>query len=389
MKVIHKILFVLLLVIFILPGIQMYTNFIDERPLNGVSITQEMPGFNKDHWFSFKYQQQMDRFVDQNFGFRPFFIRLFNQVDFSVFRRSHAAGVVIGKQNYLFEDWYITAYTGGQYTGREKIIEKVAKLSKIKDFLKNHNTQIFVTLAAGKGHYYPEYIPSHYPMYKHKTDYDHYHEIMRDMDIPYIDVNDWFLQMKDTISYPLFSQTGTHWSDYGATLVSDSMLNQIEGLLGKQMGHFKWQNIELSDKPRNADNDLEKLLNIFTKISEIQLAYPELERDTIHRSFKPSAIVIADSFFWQLFDGPFKWSFNEIKYWYYFNSIYPDSFEKGITTHEIDIMEHIKSTDLVILLVSTANLKEFGFGFVETVDSLIQVNNSINLPDSISTSNLD
>ncbi len=372
------------MVFFILPGLQMFTEISNEKPLNGVYVEQELPELNIEQWLGFSFQQKMDKYLDQNFGFRPFFIRLFNQVDYTVFNRIHGHGIVKGKQNYLYEAWYITAYCRASISGAEKIKQTINKLSGIRDYLKQFNTKISVVLAPGKGHYYPEFIPNRYKKSDGKTDYDLYRDMLGESDISFFDVNDWFLQMKDTVSYPLFSQTGTHWSEFGAILVNDSILYYIEDLMDISVAHFQWKDTEISNEPRKADNDLEKPLNLFAELSNMTLAYPVVDQDASPPDDpKPSAIVISDSFFWHLFDGPFAWSFNEIKYWYYFNSIFPDSYTEKTTTKDIDIMDQLKNADLVILLISPSNLPNFGFGFVEKVDSLIQVNETIDLPDSV------
>lgn len=379
MRHIQKILFALLMVFFILPGTQMVINYLPEKPLNGVYIEQKLPKWDQEQWFSFGYQQKLDKYLDQNFGFRPYFIRLFNQVEYTLFKRSHGEGIVIGEDNYLYESWYIIAYTG-RWVDKKNADSKIQKLSGIKDYLEQYDTRLLVVLAPGKGHYYPDFFPDRYKRTPALTYYDYYRDIISKTDIPCVDFNSLFMQLKDTISYPLFPQTGTHWSDYGATLASDSLLYFIEDLLHKEMTHFNYDSIEVTDDPRNTDDDLEKTLNLLCKTSEVTLAYPVLSADTTSNlPPKPSAVVIADSYFWQLFNGPFNWSFSNLKYWYYFSSIYPDSYRERITTSEIDILEQVKSTDLLMILVSPANLKRFDFGFINKVDSLIQEEKSINL----------
>lgn len=361
----------------------MFINFLPEKPLNGVYIEQKLPKCDKEQWFSFGYQQKLDKYLDQNFGFRPYFIRLFNQTEYTLFKRSHGEGIVIGENDYLYESWYIIAYTG-RWVDKKNADNNIHKLSGIKEYLEQYDTRLLVVLAPGKGHYYPDFFPGRYKRTPTLTYYDYYRDIISKTDIPCIDFNSLFLKLKDTVSYPLFPQTGTHWSNYGATIASDSMLYYVEDLLTKKMAHFISDSIELTDVPRNTDNDLEKTLNLWNEISEDTLAYPVLSRDTTSNlPSGPSAIVIADSFFWQIFNGPFNWSFSTLKFWYYFSSIYPDSYKEGITTSEIDVLEHVKSSDLVIILVSPANLKRFSFGFVDRVDSLIRVNEPFFLPDSL------
>ena len=123
----YKILFGILLILSVFPAIQMFYPVVKEKPLNGVYIEQELPGLSFESWLSSDLQQKLNTFIDQNYGFRPFFIRLFNQVDFSLFRKAHGSGVVIGTQNYLYESWYIDAYTGKQLADKDGIKERIDK----------------------------------------------------------------------------------------------------------------------------------------------------------------------------------------------------------------------------------------------------------------------
>ncbi|MEZ5195367.1 MAG: hypothetical protein R2764_02885 [Bacteroidales bacterium] len=87
---------------------------------------------------------------------------------------------------------------------------------------------------------------------------------------------------------------------------------------------------------------LEESMNLFSKIPQIEHAYPIVRKDEdTANTTKPTVITIADSFFWQFFNGPFAWSFTDMKYWYYFSSIYPDSYQNPITTKEIDLVEEL------------------------------------------------
>ena len=384
MQVIPKILFSVLLVALTLPALQVFYPVFEEKPLNGVFIEQELPNFNTDNWFNFEFQHKIDKYLDQNFGFRPSFIRLFNQLQYSIFSSTQAAGVVIGKDNYLFENWYISAYTGSRFVGEDLINAKVEKLAQIKDTLEKYNTKLIIVLAPGKGHYYPEYIPDYYDQKFDKTNYQYYKESLNKTNIEVFDANNWFINMKDTINYPLFTQTGTHWSDYGATLAADSLLKMIEKELQYRIPHFYWNEIEFSNNPRNADNDLEKLMNLYFKIEQPLMAYPLCYNDTNKTDFqKLDAIVIADSFFWQFFNGPFAWSFNDIKYWYYFGSVFPDNYSSKTTTDDIDIIEQLKSRELLIIMASTANLYEFGSGFIEEMDSLMNIEKRLSLNEKM------
>ena len=71
--------------------------------------------FNLDNWIEGTYQQKKEEHLNEVFGFRSVFVRLNNQIVYSLFSKAKANGVIVGKENYLYEVDYINAYTGNDY----------------------------------------------------------------------------------------------------------------------------------------------------------------------------------------------------------------------------------------------------------------------------------
>jgi len=92
-----KTLIISLLILAFLPAIQKEFKIIPLSPLNGASISKEKSNFEIQSWFDGSFQQNFDSWLEENIGFRNWFVRLFNQIDFSLFNKLHAAKVVIGK----------------------------------------------------------------------------------------------------------------------------------------------------------------------------------------------------------------------------------------------------------------------------------------------------
>jgi hypothetical protein len=371
----YRILVICLIVLLSLPGLQYITGIFKIKPLNGVINEPKIVPFTMGSYLNFEYQTSVLKFIDRHFGFRPFFIRLYNQIDFSLFNIPHSAGVVIGKDDYLYEEWYIKDYLGYYFVGKPKIEEKVNQFSEIRHFLKQYNTELMLMLNPGKGWYYPEYIPDYFVRKTDFTNYQTYVDVLKISDVPYFDVNGWFMEMKKTLPYPLFTKTGTHWSEYGAKLTADSLIKQCEVILDKRMNRIHLKGIEWSKIPRKTDNDLEKILNLFFSIPQNQMAYPIIEKENIlPKEDMPSVIVISDSFYWNMFDGILENSFRSNEYWYYYNSIYPKKGNPQLTVKDIDVFGTITNVDLVILMMSTAGLFKFGDGFVTDVLPIVKYN---------------
>jgi len=351
-----------------IPAIQTLTRLLPERSLNGVVDDQPLPKLAWDDWYHFRYQPELNRHVEQNFGFRNFFVRLYNQIDFSLFRRSHGSGVVIGKQGYLFEEWFITAYYGKNYIGDENIRLKIRSLKQTRDYFNRNGKELMVMLAPGKADFYPEYIPEWMKDTLATTNYQAMSAGIRKAGIPLLDINQWFLEIKDTASCMLFPQTGTHWSHYGARMATDSLSGFVSSLLKRPLPEFHLGAGLRTDTLLNPDADLENLMNLFFPLSRKPLCYPEVISQPSKGFSLPSALVIGDSFFWEMYDLPLTGRiFNEVGYWYYNSTVYPENLPDTLKTKQLKFPEVFGTTDLIILMANPSNIQEIGWGFPERV----------------------
>ena len=80
----QSILIIIILYLFI-PLIQKEFPFFKEKPLKGVFILTAKPDSMLKNRFSGEYQNQYEKHFNDSLGFRPFFVRLNNQINFSLF----------------------------------------------------------------------------------------------------------------------------------------------------------------------------------------------------------------------------------------------------------------------------------------------------------------
>lgn len=371
MKKLYILLFSITLVLLLLPGIQTIFPFVKEKPLNGVLIEQEFPRFSFHDWFSSKYQPQLNTYFVQHFGFRPFLTRLYNQIDFILFKKATAFQVVVGKNDYLFEKWFIDEYYGSKYFDIGKIDLNINRLSKLRNELKECKTELLVLLVPGKSYIYPEHIPSYLQKEKKVSIYETYSREFQLSDIPYIDLNNWFMRMKDTVPFPLFPKTGTHWSGYGSGLIMDSIIKKVEQICDIEMDHFFIDEYKLV----SPDNDLEKLMNLFTSISNDSIVYPIIKIREGISTRKPNIIVIGDSFFWTLGRLHFSRVFRDFQFWYYYKTVFNGNDESLEKVEEIDIFSRIALADIVIIMQTTTALDDLGWGCIDGLDNALETAN--------------
>ncbi|NQY09472.1 MAG: hypothetical protein HRT71_08150 [Flavobacteriales bacterium] len=363
------------LILMFLPMAQNYYGFIESKPLKGSFTKLEDTTLTVDGWLSGNYQLTHQDYIDQNIGFRNVLVRTYNQMHYSLFDNARANQVVVGKDNYLYEENYIKAHLGRDFVGQKEIVERVRKLKKISEELKVNGIDLIVLLAPGKGSFYPEYIPDFYePERKTITNYEGYRDEMLDTKINILDFNQWFVDMKSTSPHPLYAKNGIHWSRYGEVLVADSIIGYIGNLRNVDMPELVVKSKVLSDSAQFSDDDIERGMNLLFDIPDLEMAYPVFKIEKSKTS-NPKVLTIADSYFWGIFNMSFsKKVFDKGKFWYYNKKIYPDSYEKSLKVKDVDIIEEVEKNDVVLIICTDANLHKFAFGFIDQLYDAYKAN---------------
>lgn len=369
-KTIKKILFTLIIIGLFLPLIQYQTRLVIVKGLHGSFDKTSFSEFSIKNWFNNSFQDGYDAYFNQNFGFRAPFVRLHNQLDYSLFGETNANSVIVGKEGYLYEKNYIKSYLGDDFIGQSQIEQKVKTIDSIRRVLKEHQTELLIIIAPGKGYFYPEYIPDSMLKPRGKTNYESYIKALSNSEIPYIDFNDLFLKMKDTASIVIYPKTGIHWSQGILPYVMDSIIKKIESDLDKNLKNIKWEYTNPISKADKQDADIEKGLNLILPLSIPPMSYPKHHFEQGKYFDKPKVISIADSFWWQIFNtGISKNVFNKGEFWYYYKQIYPDQFTREAKVSDINTKKELFEADLVVLMATDANLYKFPYGFTKALNN--------------------
>jgi len=366
-------LFVIILLLLFLPLIQQNLSIFSKSNLKGSYELTEKPRFSIENWLNNKFQSQSQLYLNDHFGFRPFFVRIYNQIHYSFYNIAKANGVIVGKDNYLFEENYIKAHLGLDFIGEKAIKEKVFKLKKIQDTLATKGIELIVMLAPGKASFYPEYIPdSYFENRNDSTNYKFYKKEIRANKIKLLDFNKWFIELKDTIHYKLFPKNGTHWSTYSQFLVTDSLIRYLNKITApKRFPQLELDHVLISSKMRDQDQDIEDGMNLLFDIPDNEMAYPKIREVNCERREEPKLLTVADSYYKGIFklakeSGAIKKSM----FWFYNKQVFPHADTIDLRVEDVDIQKEIESNDIILLLATDANLFKFAFGFIDNVYDL-------------------
>lgn len=360
-----QVLFFIVLLGINVPLIQYFAEFSYVLPLKGAIVEPEKPQLNLDSLNTGAYQEKFNKYYNEKFGFRSAFIRFHNQLKYNVFNQAQANGVVVGKDDYLFELDYIKAYYGQDYIGMKNIYSNASKLKRIQDTLSKLNKTLVIVLNPGKATFFPEFIPDSRKVEIGTTNLEVYRKYFRRFNINYLDFNAWFLKLKKHTKYPLYAKGGIHWSKYGEIIAGDSLIKFIEKISKLDYPNIMIQGVDVKKENSNGDFDIGEGMNLIYPTTTYPMAYPKFSlverQNSIHRT-----LFVSDSYYWGLFNYGFSQSiFGNGQFWYYNNEVYPENYTKPTHVADLNFKKEILSNDVIVLMSTDANLSRFPFGFIE------------------------
>ena len=362
-KRILMILVIATLNVFLLPQ---FTTIFEEKPLKGTFYPKPDIHISTDNWFSGNYALIKESYLVENFGFRNSIIRITNQIKFSAFNQTTAQDVVIGKSGYLYEQKYINAINGADFVGEKKILETVTIFKNLQTKLKSLNKHLLIALAPSKAQYFQEYLPSEINT-NAITNYKVYKKFLIANNINFIDINQLFLNLKQKkIQYPLYPQTGTHWSIYSMHLALDSINAKIGKLINKKLLPFSYPVKNWSDSLRTPDGDMAEALNLIFEPKHYPMPYPEIVCPQMDSGYyKPNVLTVSDSYWMGIYFTHLpQLTYNNHQFWYYNKKVfsYGDQYDNtDVESHLLN--KEILKYDIIMIMASEAQLDKIGWEF--------------------------
>jgi len=378
-RVLKHLLFIVILLILILPSIQFVAKPVKLKPLLG-SFNKEplqLGDINWKQWINGTYQTKINNRLEHYIGFRPFLVRLNNQIDYSLFTVANANNIKIGKDRYLLGYSYTNTHLGIDFTGKAYIADQVWKLKYLQDTLNTLNKLLVVVLAPGKASFYKQYIPDNdLKMKREITNYDAFSNLLVSRKLNFIDFKAYFDSLKNNSEYSLFPKCGIHWSTYGTAIAADSLLRYLACNSDYKIPALKWESFPVNDSMDYAgfDYDIGRGMNLLFKIKQPNMAYVEFDLELDTTVFVlPNVLVIGDSYYRNILETNIPSTyFNHHEFWYYNMEVIPNPANSSSKVKYLNLEEKIKTSDIIILLSTDANLYKFPFGFADDLFTLFQ-----------------
>lgn len=373
------ILFALLMVFLFVPIIQEWTDFIPVRPLKGVIMETPKPELTFDNYKSNNYQTQIEKYASEHFGLREPIIRIYNQYVWSAYNKTYCHFIVPGKHGYLYYALAVKEHFGTELLHHYKSNEAAMKdvdtelrmMNKVRHVLKDYGIEFLAFIAPDKPEVYPEYLPRRDADTTTVHIDEYFSHRMTETGFPFINMTDWFVQMRDTASFPLFPRTDSHWR-YASIYGFDSLfrfINTLDGEAKFPTLHIGPPIVYESDK---LEGD-EETLNLIFRIHDDKTQYKSnitVEPDSTHR--KPKVLFVGDSFIYSMNDFmPIREIMEDREIWFYNNTAYEGFDNKTESVKDIDRLSHILNADYVVFYSAGHQWWEATYGFAK--DALLQL----------------
>lgn len=343
-----------------------------ERPLVGRSAeTAPTPSFTLEGWFSGTFQRSVEIRANQAFAFRSWLVRLNNQLAFSLWGRAKANGVLVGPGLFLNDRLHVEAWSGADLVGEEAIRAKLRALDRLDDALVARGGAALLVVLPGKATAYPERVPRGSRPPAAPGNREVYARLAKATGAPFLDLTPRFLEHRRSSPHPLFSPYGIHWTELGAVLGMQEILARLGERTGRPLPRIEIVDLEVTDRLAPVDLDVAEGMNLLFPLPDVKLAYPRVRVET-GGAWRPRALVVADSNFWNVYDLPLSREvFSTLRFWFYRNELDEHGREAAFPKGDGALGRLIDEADVVVILTSEANLPRVGWGFLEDADRLL------------------
>lgn len=374
-RVVHHIAYYLFIGIISIPlAFEVFGDAKSVAPLNGAYVQPKEKEFTIEGWVNRTYQENKDSIFKYNLGLRPTLIRLYNQIDYSVFDKANMSDLLIGKENYMFSlGW--TKSRAGQMTLNDSLLDEVArKIKQVEDLMKANHQFFMFLIPPSKEELLSDFLPSDYQKEGAINDYKLLLSKLDKHQVTYIDLNPFYTKLKLEKEYPVYSKTSVHWTMYGAHFTTLMLLDSMNAFFDNTMPKLTVTGFDVGPYREN-DGDHEKTLNLFFRIDNGDFAYPKYEIITPKGAvFKPNVLTLGDSFYWGILGS---WQLTNIfspesKYLYYYSTVYPNYDTPSYPISTLNMPEEFKKTNAFIIINSCHNLDGFPYGLEKDLDAILK-----------------
>ncbi len=368
-KNIKKILLRTGLILMLYPMLELVTPLRMSGGVSKTTLTNSFEPLSLESFSNGSFQESLAAYVNDQIGFFAFFVKLHNQLEYTLFGNIFTGDVVAGKDDYLYEQPYIDAYFGEDYLGMMKIRKYGNTFKALQDSLEARGKIVMMGMATGKAYYYPEYLP--YQKERDSTNHEYFLQDFKERGINHIDFHPVFEELKKEYGDLLFPKYGIHWSYFSNFFVADTIVKYMEAKMGWDLPNIEMTELNFSSEPLYYDNDISGSMNLFREPRPDSMAYPEFEWEPKQGKDSKKILIIGDSFGWELVERMRigQECFDSMEFWYYNITCYTTDSRNNhrdelpyLVRHR-DLNEVLDEYDAFLIIANEPNMASRGFKF--------------------------
>lgn len=326
------------------------------------------------------FQAQVESYLRENFAFREWGIRTYNQFRYSLWKKTCNDFFFPGRDHWMYYRPGVLDYYGKEtskfFDSHDDLVQyvnhQVGMMNELRDILKrDHGIELLTFIAPDKAFVYPE----HLPCLKHDTTVGVaatcFAQRFKETGFPNIDMTSWFESMADTSSRLLFMPMDTHWT-FSAVYGYDSLFRFMDSLNGFGIPRIKINGI--AETPYLGRQDDEATLNLLFKVKNDTPAYwADVSVNADSTTRKPRVLFVGDSFIFALENLlPIKELISYYENWFYYDKVYKGFDKKLYRIDEINRLRSILNVDYVVVYSVGYQWCRGTNGFVEDALSAIK-----------------
>ena len=238
---------------------------------------QEKPDLWEDGRIDPEYAKKMDQWLSDHFSFRSRLAAGFSMIKANLFATSSQESVIVGRGDWLYFAETLDDYMQRRVLSDEELIRIRKILTLVDEYVASKGGRFLFFVAPNKNTVYPEYMPYYYPRGTGSGSLERLNRALEGSSF-YLDISAVLKEKKaswqqeaSVSNHPqwLYYQRDSHWNDYGAAVVFESIMDWRESVngnygedldpLGETQSHVDWLSQEYQ-MTMDRVGDLEQML---------------------------------------------------------------------------------------------------------------------------------
>jgi len=147
---------------------------------------------------------------------------------------------------------------------------------------------------------------------------------------------------------------------------ADSLLRLIECRRNLTLTSVRVDTTIISSEPWDTDDDVLKTMNLLFPLKGEKLAYPAFSFDTANPGERPMVLVVADSYYWNIFNTRIpKYVFANEAFWYFNALVYPEHYLRPSYTKNLNLRQEVEKQQVIFLMVTERFVHKFDWTFID------------------------